>query len=342
MKSEHFYAILLLLGAVTPLLSQSATECNGLAALAEGSRATLEMRNGDVLQGAIASKAAGVITLNSDYGPVRIPVAAVAKVNSCAVEPLISAESIGAPAVARAPAAPKQYGLEKFTASAGFCASATRDENYSASPTFFALGANKRTLLNLSASYDDKWKAAPNSSNVTQVYSGKLQEMLLLDKPAVLVLGGNGYHNNSQGIVIDEAYDVGTAKTLAPSPTSGVEFDADLRAIYDETNHPGPTVWLAGSNLSASLSKCFPLAGEKFCGSASPSVAIKAGWIPVFNRAKSWQGYGTFDAYRPLTSTVSVGLSVVDNYFEIAPKGYNKNYAKIALSVKYTPQASKK
>ena len=326
--------------ALCPMRAQPVPACTATIASIAGSRVTLEMRNGDLLQGTVASEVGGVITLDSSYGPVKIPAASVAKIDSCAIAPQVTAESVAPPSVAKAPPALKQYGLEKVTASLGFCASAQRDESYSASPTFYAFARNTRTLLNLSASYDDKWKAAANSSNVTQVYSGKLQEMLFLNKPAVLVLGGSTYRNNSQGVVVEEADNVGVAKTFVPTPTSGIELDADIRAIYDEMNAPGPTVWLAGSNLSASLSKCFPARSASVCGQSSSAVAVKVGGIPVFNRAGSWQAYGTFDAYRQLSQTISAGLSVVDNYFEIAPKGYNKNYVKIGLSLKYTPAAT--
>ena len=115
-------------------------------------------------------------------------------------------------------------------------------------------------------------------------------------------------------------------------------------------NAPGPPVLLAGSNLSVSYSKCFPGPGMGALCAASPapgrvvgpsSIDFKVGAVPVFNRSNSWQAYGTFDAFHPVTPTWSVGLQAVDNHYEIPPKGFNKNYVNVGLSIKYTPTPSK-
>ena len=311
-----------------------------------GSTVTLKMKNGDVVQGTVVSSSANAITLDSDnFGRLAVDLGKVATIGACASISSMTPGSVSVPEVAQKtlPAIPN-YGLEALTLSMGFSGSAQRDQSYSVAPKFYAIQhkANgelrSRTMLFLSASYDDKWKAAARTSNVTHVYSGKLQQLFMLSGSSAAVLSGNAYSNNSQGIIVDQAYAIGGAKTFdfPKGKNSYFETDADLRVIHDETNAPGPTVLLAGSNLSFDYSKCFS-AGQTCQASQSTSIVIKAGVIPVFNRSKSWQAHGTFDAFHTITKTWSIGLTAVDNYYEIAPKGFNMNYIKLGLSIKYVP-----
>jgi hypothetical protein len=336
--------------------AQSAAPCAPATQVAVGDSIALTMKNGDLVKGNVASVDATTIGLNSDnFARISVDRSKVAAVGECPAVPQAPPGSIASPDIGpkTLPSIPS-HGMEALTVSMGYTGSASRDESYSAAPTFYALKRNAdglllaRTLLSLSASYDDKWKATPNSSNVTQVYSGKLQELFMVGGSGAFVVSGNAYSNNSQGIIMDQAYGAGGALTFAyPKDKNAYsEFDFDVRGIHDEMYAPGPTVLLAGSNLSFSFSQCFPLPGSgPTCqvpsgagqSAKSSSIAIKGGVVPVFNRADSWQAYGTFDAFRPVTSTWSVGLTAVDNYFEIAPKGFNKNYVKIGVSIKYVP-----
>ncbi len=331
----------LLVASASILCAQPEVTCSPAQNLQVDEQVKLSMTNGDVLQGKIASVDATSITIHSSYGALTIPRADIGSAMNCAILPKVAASSITVPTVKTTTPALNLYGLEKLTVSLGFTGSAQRDESYSAAPTFYDFTENTRTLLSLSASYDDKWKAAAHSSNVTQVYSGDLSEMLFPRKPVPFVLGGSAYRNNSQGVVIDEAYRGGIAVPIQVSAMTGFQLSGDLRAIYDQMNAPGPTAWMVGSYLGGSYSECFPDQNEKVCSASSGSVDMKVGIIPVFNRAKSWQGSGVFDAFKPLSKTMSVGLTVIDNYLEIAPKGFNKNYLKISLAFKYTPSSTK-
>jgi hypothetical protein len=333
-------------GAMAP--GQAGLPCSSPRPAEAGSSVIVTMKNGETARGVVVSSASGVMQLKSaSFGQIAISLCEVSgieaiPVEAMAVAPLKNSPPVPPPAVAKV----RSYGLEAFTISMGFTGSASRDESYSAAPTFYALEtkARARTLLNLSASYDDKWKATPLSSNVTQVYSGRLQQLFNTGANSAVFVSASAYRNNSQGIIVDQAYAVGAAKTISypKGKNSYLESDLDLRAIRDEMKAPGPTVLLAGSNLSLSYSR-------RFDGPASPpgvaarqptSLVFKAGAVPVFNRANSWQAYGTFDCFHPVTKSWSVGLQAVDNYFEIAPKGYNKNYLKMGLSIKYALPAN--
>jgi hypothetical protein len=314
-----------------------------------GSTLTVTMRNGESVQGVVVSSGAEAMTLKSvSFGDISIVLGNVATVSPCPAVP--SGAIVSTTAQPSTTAAPKirLYGLAALTVSMGFTGSASRDQTYSANPKFYDYerAGKARTTLNLSASYDDKWKATANSSNVTQVYAGQLQQLFILGGTGAVVASGNAYKNNSQGIILDQEYGFGGLKTFSfPKKNLYVETDFDLRAIHDEMNAPGPTVTLVGSNLSASLSKSyFAPKPASAPATALPtelaSIVIKVGAVPVFNRADSWQTYGTFDANRQLSSMWSVGLNVVDNYFEIAPKGYDKNYLKTTVSLKFTPKSS--
>ena len=327
--------------------AQTELPCSPASHVQAGDKTTVEMKNGDIVQGVLTSSDANSVTLDSvNFGTLRIALANVIRIGPCASTPAVSPGTIAAPqAPSKASPPASLHGLEQLTVSMGFTGSAQRDESYSASPTLYAFERelDARTLLSLSASYDDKWKAAPNTSNITQVFSGKLQQLLLLHAPVALGFSGNAYRNNSQGIIIDQAYAIGGVKTFNFKANANVESDFDIRFIHDEMHTPGPTVSLVGSNLSLSYSKLFPPHGScpQCLTPRYTSVVFKAGVIPVFNRPNSWQAYGTFDAFHQVTNTWSVGLQGVDNYFEIAPKGFNKNYIKLGIALKYSPATNK-
>jgi hypothetical protein len=339
--------------------SQASPECPPIKPIPAGANVTVTMRNGDIVQGSVFSSDSASITLDSpSFDRLKINVCRVRNIEEALSAKAPATGSIASPAAVFASPVPppslQLWGLESFTVSMGFTGSASRDETYSAAPTFYAFEpkAKGRTLLSLSASYDDKWKAAANSSNVTQVDVGKLQQLFTVGNSGAVVISGNAYRNNSQGIIVDQAYGVGGAKTFAvpQGKNSYMETDFDIRAIHDEMKAPGPTVLLVGGNLNISYSKCFPGAGMgSFCQTSqapgqtalSSSIDFKAGVVPVFNRSKSWQAYGTFDAFHPLSAAWSVGLKATDNYFEIAPKGFNKNYINVAMSIKYAPTPAK-
>jgi hypothetical protein len=69
------------------------------------------------------------------------------------------------------------------------------------------------------------------------------------------------------------------------------------------------------------------------------SLTFKLNGVPVFNNGHSWQASGSFDYVTPITKKLGVVLSAVDNYFEIAPRTFNKNYVKISLGLQYTPSS---
>jgi hypothetical protein len=67
------------------------------------------------------------------------------------------------------------------------------------------------------------------------------------------------------------------------------------------------------------------------------SVVITVGGVPVYNRAAMSQASGTLYYVVPFKSSWALQFSVSDNYYEIAPKTFNKNYVNLAVGLKFTP-----
>jgi len=218
--------------------SQTSSPCPPVKPIPPGTNITITMTNGEVAQGSVISSNSSSLTLNSSsFGQIVISVCNVRNIEEASRPSPPAAGSIASPSAKPLTQPSVQLrGLESLTVSMGFSGSASRDESYSAKPNFFAYEPkiNGRTLLFLQASYDDKWKAAANSSNVTQVYSGFLQQMFTIGGSGGIYMRGNAYRNNSQGIIVDQEYGLGGAKTFAvpQGKNSYVETDFDIRAIH--------------------------------------------------------------------------------------------------------------
>lgn len=231
------------------------------------------------------------------------------------------------------------FGIAKLKISTAVVASLQRDQNYAGEIDFFknwnvssTYDHGQRTWLLLSPSYDDKWKSKHPSSNVTQVYSGSLQHSFLETNGISVNLLGHAYHNNTQGIFVEQAYAVGISKDIDTLRAGSFEFSADLRAILQTLYSPGQSANLVGSSFSLRYYKALP---------AKLTLQAVAGVVPVYNNNSAWESSGLLEISYPITAKVAVVAGVVDNYYEIAPKTFNKNYMKSTLSIQYTPAKPK-
>lgn len=253
-------------------------------------------------------------------------------------------------------------GFQSASLSLGYIGSAQRDESAKGTITLAGFQSlNKtgsfrgKTYSFLNGSYDDKWKSTPLSSNVTHTYEGLLTQGIFSkptpaskcssdDYPFAYQLTGHAYHNNSQGIDVDQSYGIGISKSLvlgkAAGPTSPgcqraanpysnrVEMSADIRSVNYMLYPPGSNVHGVGTQLQIGYSSMFP---------SKQIVAMTIGGVPVFNRADMSQAAGIFLYEVPFNSSLSMQFTVTDNYYEIAPKTFNKNYVNIGLGLKFTP-----
>jgi len=324
----------------------------------------LVLSDGSQLAGALSDQDATQVTIaTASIGTVHVD---KTKIVSCAMTAVGATPYIIAaktPIVCTAAIPAIHSGFVQATISVGYIGSAQRDESAKASVTFADYQGLERetgsfrgkTNLALSVAYDDKWKATPLSSNVTQDYAGLLTENIFLRRtpnvkcssdgyPAAILLTGSAYHNNSQGIQVDQSYGFGVKKSYAfggsnagaaagcqRSPviyTQRLELSADIRSVNYQLYSPGKNVHGVGSQLGIGYSRVFP---------SKQVLGFTLAGVPVFNNADMWQASGNVEYFIPITKSLSLTPSVSDNYYEIAPKTFNKNYVNLAIGLKFAP-----
>ncbi|MGD0800020.1 MAG: hypothetical protein ABR906_01760 [Terracidiphilus sp.] len=255
-------------------------------------------------------------------------------------------------------------GFQSATLSVGYIGSAQRDESAKGTITVAgyqglttAENFRGKTYFFLNGSYDDKWKATRFSSNVTQTYEGLLTQSIFSkptpavkcssdDYPFAYLLTGHAYHNNSQGIQVDQSYSFGLSKYFVLGNAAGpvtpgcsraanpysqrVQLSADLRSVNYILYPPGSSVHGVGTQLQIGYSRALPTKTMQY-------VAMTIGGVPVFNNANMSQASGVFLYELSFNPSWAVQFSAADNYYEIAPKTFNKNYVNLSLGIKFTP-----
>ena len=330
--------LFLTLGAMTVTISSSMV-AQSTSPLSPAT--TVVLKNGDQITGIVVSSDPKTVVLATGYaGQITIDASQIQQIQSIsqrvsdtAAQSIVPPPTLPAPTVSLQP----RVGILGTKLSAGFTGSAQRDQTYSMTLDFFANEHqtapgvySSRTLLLLSPSYDEKWKAAPNSANVTQVYNGTLQQLFFADHTKInAFLIANAYHNNSQGVRVDQAYGAGILERIKVKHQASFEFDQDIRFIGDMLYSPGGDISAVGSSLSVAYSKLILPSGDL--------IALKLGGVPAFNRSDAWKTSGSFDYSHKISKSLSLTFNVVDNYFEIAPKTFNKNYVKTTLGIQYKP-----
>jgi hypothetical protein len=151
----------------------------------------------------------------------------------------------------------------------------------------------------------------------------------------------DGYHNLSLGIDAQQSYGFGPGwvhvSRRKPNEngdqlTQVFGLQGDLRYSNLQTYAPGTTADLAGAGVKESYSIAIPWFGPK----AKPLILAQTlTVIPYFNDSRSLQIRGTAQFALPLTQRLSIGPSLVDDYFRNAPRGSKENYLQPALTLSY-------
>lgn len=183
-----------------------------------------------------------------------------------------------------------------------------------------------QTLLLTSVSYDDKWKAKPFSSNVTQNYSAKLSQLKQLGPSTAWGPYARVYHNNTQGIRVEQTYGVGVTQIVKATDTYALSMGVGMQAMLENLFTPGNSTTLGGVHMSAEIDRSF---------GTRTSIDVKLEGTPVFTQGRAWTASGDFDLEIPISRRWSIKFEVVDNYYEIAPKTFNKNYLGPAIGLSF-------
>jgi hypothetical protein len=286
----------------------------------------------------------------------------IGKISSCSmVAPGVTPISLGDVHCTAATSGVRN-GFQNASVSVGYVGSAQRDESAKGSITLAGYQAldttgsfRGKTYLYLNAAYDDKWKATRNSSNVTQTYEGLLQQSVFArptpksqcssdNPPLAYQIIGHAYHNNSQGIQVDQSYGFGILKSLIltkskDSPPAGcsrtadpfaqrLDLSADIRSVNYFLYSPGTSDHGVGTQLQIAYSRTFR---------SKQVVGITLGGVPVYNRLDMSQASGDLTYLIPFNASWAVKLNVQDEYYEIAPKTFNKNYVNLSIGINFTP-----
>jgi len=219
--------------------------------------------------------------------------------------------------------------LRKATLSVSGYDSASRDVGATATVDLDHGLANEgwgETRFLASGSYDDKWKHAPLSSNVTQNYYGDLQQYRQFRRTTYFVPYAHAYHNNSQGIRIEQIYGAGLSQPVTLPHGYYLELGAGAQGLFENLYAPGPSANLFGLRLSANVDHIF---------SNKMEIVADVAYTPVFTQSRAWNATGSFSLDIPLGSRWSLHLATTDNYYEIAPQTFNKNYLQPSIGVAF-------
>jgi hypothetical protein len=182
------------------------------------------------------------------------------------------------------------------------------------------------TRFLMSGTYDDKWKHAQLSSNVTQTFAGNLSQYRQFRKTTYVVPYARAYHNNTQGVRVEQLYGIGIAQPVKLPHGYNVELDAGAQAMLENIYAPGSSANLFGLRLSSQLDHVF---------SNKMELGLTLAYTPVFTRSRSWTATGDVSLDIPVSSRWSIHLATTDNYYEIAPKTFNKNYLQPSIGIAF-------
>jgi hypothetical protein len=183
-----------------------------------------------------------------------------------------------------------------------------------------------QTRLFLTANYDDKWKHTPLSSNVSQMFSGELDQFRQFHPGAYLGPFAMAYRNNTQGVRVEQTYGFGVEKDFSLGAGNGLALGVWPAAVLENLYAPGQSVNLFGVKLRADLLQPIGKTG---------SVVTKLTYTPALNQTHDWSATGLWSLNMPLNQHWSVTFTVADNYYEIAPRTFNKNYLLPSIGVTF-------
>jgi uncharacterized protein DUF481 len=177
-----------------------------------------------------------------------------------------------------------------------------------------------------SGTYDDKWKHTAFTSNVTQNYSGSLVQLRQFAASTAWGPYATAYHNNTQGIRVEQIYGAGITHVVPFAETYYLSLSIGMQAMFDNLYTPGKSTNLGGLHLSGELNHDFR---------NKTSVDLKLEATPVFTQDRAWTAAGDFNLNIPISRRWSINMDVLDNYYEIAPKTFNKNYLGPAIGISF-------
>jgi hypothetical protein len=167
----------------------------------------------------------------------------------------------------------------------------------------------------------------PGSSTRIHEYDGEVTHLIYLSQGWYSALFGDGYHNSSQNVYLQQYYGAGIGRRIGGENQT---FEFTVAPVYVSQHFYGaPSEGFAGMKLYQDTT--FLLGKTK----AGPIDLIETtSYIPAFNAKKSWQIRGTSSLAIPLTPRLSFVTEFTDDYLEDAPG--RKNYSNTSVGISFT------
>ena len=182
-----------------------------------------------------------------------------------------------------------------------------------------------QTRLFLTANYDDKWKHTPLSSNVSQMFSGELDQFRqFIPEPIWDRLRWRipKYERRSRGADVRIRGGEGFQPRCRKRSRAGSLARGGAREPL-RSGAIGESLWREAESGSASTDWKDWQRGDE------------ADIYAALNQTHDWSATGLWSLNMPLNQHWSVTFTVSDNYYEIAPRTFNKNYLLPSIGVTF-------
>ena len=226
-------------------------------------------------------------------------------------------------------------------------------------PKFYDL-ASSEYIFNVSASYDDKWKAAPskpgaaNYSSLTQQYAGEVLQLSNLFNVHTVIFG-SAYHDNSQGVIYDVEPGLGVYLRWNGKPVTGKSAPACTTNGKPAAPPPPKYQAILGLSAQADIDLQSTDAHATTLGGLNTYLLLKQtsdnakntvgfnlrGFLPAIETAANGHASAIVTDDYKFTDEWSLSFSVLDTYYSTVPATYSHNSLTPTIGVKFTPKAGK-
>lgn len=187
---------------------------------------------------------------------------------------------------------------------------------------------HQQTSLTLDA--NNTLTEQPGSSTRVHEYDGELAHTVYLSHGWYATFLGDGYHNSSQNVYLQQYYGGGVGRRFSGEKEF---FELTVAPVYVGQHFYGAaSQGFAGVKLYQGTT--FLLGTTK---GGPINLAETTSYIPAINAAKSWQIRGTSSLTIPINQRLSFVTAFTDDYLEDAPGRKNYSYTSVGVSFTLLP-----
>ncbi|HUK48104.1 MAG TPA: DUF481 domain-containing protein [Terriglobales bacterium] len=174
------------------------------------------------------------------------------------------------------------------------------------------------------------------SSIRTHEYDGDIADELFVTDRSYLHGIGDGYHNSSLHLYLEQFYGGGAGRTFISSQKDKLTMTTDLLFATEHFTTTSPSESFPALRLNESYAHSFgKLQGAKLPMTLSETIT----GLPSLNRADGWQLRGGATLSIPISKLFSMSFGFSDDYMENAPNA-RKNYSSSSTGLNFSFPAS--